>query len=868
MELEKEGAGARKKARGPGIKEDISRAKWHEGKDGEDAWDAGLVMGMGSPRKNGVGTPNKSQVVPRKRTNANLLITPRKGLRQMAPLLGGDQSLNMGLSLSPSKEKEAGGSPVRKRKLAKKSPRMSMMLVDDAKTVGVGKHHARHSSLVFDFEMTSEQETEPKEEFEQSKSPKKTPKRQGLRRSMRGRASESVHVPEPVLTKVNNERSSHAGLDAIPREVEVDEGQTGSMGVDHQEDISPENEKSEVAGPIPTIELVEPLDIAIESAQTQTEDFPTQKSIKGAKQRRTSSRRSTRQSDRLHLESAVEKPLIVDADAMASNASTERTRDFTPEKTYQDTSKFSNPTIIPGPNLDLQEVVTDATTEEIGAHRDVSTSVENPTPAPIEAINHIVEELLEQRVPANDNTGSVEPQEFMLHAPTDDSSVELPANIHRQQAFSDFEDIQLAKENPNVAPFEDSDDEDMDDSMSELSQILLEPTINVANLGLSSSIESFDNKTSEMQNVAESDPVEDPGSFDLMPINNLHANTRPTNLESDIAPTEQSAAFTTTSEADDTFYLGATSSFENDDTDMLRQFLTRVKADKAAKAAAPPPKKRKSLPHSPVRIPLGDIMNAEASSPVQAPKDEFDISVPITSSPTRKSRTVTPPPTDEAHVEVEAKSIRRSGRTRPPAPKIPLPAPSSIPVRRLGGDDTTVTLKQSVEKELAALTRVNTRKNKAGAVLPEILLARKADGKENPAKRQRELRELFEEKVRREKKAQGKGKKSVVWKEELAQYQTFGGKEKKEKKMGERRERGKGIKSPGGERTISRDEGKVEDKHKENGSEAKEKKSWVKIPTTTGASPSSRERPSRIATATGIPTVSGTPARKKRLARS
>ncbi|TGO33435.1 hypothetical protein BHYA_0246g00030 [Botrytis hyacinthi] len=849
MELEKEGAGARKKARVVGIKEDISRAKWHEGKDEGESWDENLMMGSASPRKNALGTPNKLQVVPRKRTNANMVITPRKSSRQT--VLGEKgQALNMELSLSPVKDKEVNGSPIRKRDIARKSMRKSMMPVENFKKFDEEKHHRRHTSLVFDFEMaTGEKEMEPMHGLE--KSPKKTPKKQSLRRSMRGRVSEPVPVLEKALTRDDKKRTSYSGLNSASLGEGTVESQAGAIEVNHKQNASSEKDKSQDIAHSSIVGSVKAQDISLTapqiellhakpaSEQSQAEDIPTQKTTKGAKQKRTSSRRSTRSSDRLELDSAVKKLLPVDkAEVITSTTRTTDSQELAPLEPSQNTGD-----ILKSPPHVIQDTVQDAAAEEMVEYQELSNA---EMPTSVKEINNIVEELLQQSVTSNENSRSVESQ-----APNDDSSNELPANIHQQQAFSDFEDIQPANKShtTHVAPLEEGtpDDEDMDDSMADLPEVLLEPTVNVSSLELSGLNESFNNNTNEMEIAAESEPIDDPESFDLMPVNSLHTNNQSDESNHGATPAETTAAFVTTSEADDTFSINVTSSFENDDTDILRQFLTRVKADKAAKAAAPAPKKRKSLPHSPLRIPLGDIMNAEASSPVQAPRNDFDLSVPETASPSRKSRTTTPPSTEE--VDAEARSIRRSGRTRPPVLKIPLPAPSSIPVRRLGGqDDTNVTLKQSVEKELAALTRVNTRKNKAGAVFPEVLLARKADAKENPAKRQKELKEMFEEKLRREKKVKGKPKKSVVWAEEIAQYQTL---EKKEKKTMESRKVNKS-----GERIV--DESKPEEKGKI--AEAKDKKGRVKTHT------SSSSRPSKIAT--GIPTASGTPAKKKRVVKS
>ncbi|KAF7910688.1 uncharacterized protein EAF01_002198 [Botrytis porri] len=852
MELEKEGAGARKKPRVLGIKEDISRAKWHEGKDERETWDENLMVASGSPRKNALGTPNKLQVVPRKRTNANLVITPRKSSRQT--VLGEKgQALNMELPLSPAKDKEVNSSPIRKRKIARKSMRKSMMPVENFQRFDEEKHHRRHTSLVFDFEMaTGEKEMESMQKLE--KSPKKTPKRQSLRRSMRGRVSEPVQVLEKVLTRDDKKRTSYTGFNSASLREGTVKSQAGAMEIDHIQNASPKKDKHQGTAHSPikkptkeqdmslTAPLIEPLHTKSESAQTQAEDIPTQKTTKGAKQKRTSSRRSTRSSDRLELESVVKKPLLVEStEVTTSTIPTTNSQDLASLEPSQKTNDILKSTPIPAPDLDLEDTVQDAAGEEMVECQEELSNAE--VSAPIKEINHIVEELLEQSVTSNDNSRSIESQ-----APNGECSDELPANMYRQQAFRDFEDIQPANESrtTHVAPLEEGtpDDEDMDDSMSDLPELLLESTDSVINLGLSGLNESFNNNTNEMQIATESEPIDDPESFDSMQVNSLHTDNQSDESNHGVTSAESTAAFATTSEADDTFSTNFTSSFENDDTDILRQFLTRVKADKAAKAAAPAPKKRKSLPHSPLRIPLGDIMNAEASSPVQTPRDDLELGAPETASPSRKSRATTPPSTEE--VDAEARSIRRSGRTRPPVLKIPLPAPSSIPVRRLGGqDDTNVTLKQSVEKELAALTRVNTRKNKAGAVFPDVLLARKADAKENPAKRQKELKEMFEEKLRREKKAKGKPKKSVVWAEEIAQYQTL---ERKEKKTMESRKVNKN-----GERIV--DGSKTEEKGKV--AEAKDKKGRVKTHT------SSSSRPSKITT--GIPTASGTPARKKRV---
>jgi hypothetical protein len=218
----------------------------------------------------------------------------------------------------------------------------------------------------------------------------------------------------------------------------------------------------------------------------------------------------------------------------------------------------------------------------------------------------------------------------------------------------------------------------------------------------------------------------------------------------------------------------ASTTYDHDETDMLRSFLTRVKANKAAKAGSAIPKRKRSLPHSPLRLPLGTA--GGNLSPSLNDKDElaeFDVSLPAQSP--HKRRKHKEHAQDDNDDAPEAKSIRRSGRTRLPMKLTPIPVPSFIPVRRLGQDgDSTVTLRRSEEKELAALTRVNTRKNKGSARRPLEVLAQKLEEKEDPASRQRALKEVFDEKVQKQKK--GKKGKSVVWAEELAQFQSADGK--------------------------------------------------------------------------------------------
>ena len=208
-------------------------------------------------------------------------------------------------------------------------------------------------------------------------------------------------------------------------------------------------------------------------------------------------------------------------------------------------------------------------------------------------------------------------------------------------------------------------------------------------------------------------------------------------------------------------------SYEDDDADMLRKFLTRVKANKAAKAENVTPQRKRSLPHSPLRLPLGELDTNNSPSPLSLkPNDELEASDPSPSPKRRKRHELA----TDAEDEGKLKAIRRSGRTRLPVKSAAPGAPSLIPVRRLGKDgDATVTLRSNEEKELAALTRVNTRKNKGSLNPTEVLLLKMAE-KTDPVLKQRLLKEMFEEKKKNGKNSE-KGK-SVAWAEELTQFQS------------------------------------------------------------------------------------------------
>ncbi|MCJ1474241.1 hypothetical protein MMC13_002899 [Lambiella insularis] len=155
----------------------------------------------------------------------------------------------------------------------------------------------------------------------------------------------------------------------------------------------------------------------------------------------------------------------------------------------------------------------------------------------------------------------------------------------------------------------------------------------------------------------------------------------------------------------------------SDDTSMLKDFLHRAQAKKAAQSveALPAPGTVKSPRRSPRKV-LGQL-DSNSPSPTKS-RDS-----------TNRSRT---PPSKvslgtmgSGQVDEPCKmstACRRSARKHQPMQEKATFEPLSfIPVRRPEGSES-VMLQKSVAQELAVTTRANTRRNKASAKLPKILL--------------------------------------------------------------------------------------------------------------------------------------------------
>ncbi|KAH9217116.1 hypothetical protein DL95DRAFT_362354 [Leptodontidium sp. 2 PMI_412] len=829
LELEKGGVGARKRRRGVGGKENIGEAKFMSvNPEGlERAVDG---SGDSSPRKNGALLRDEDAfVVPRKRTNANHLITPRKALRHVennivAPALEEtikSPAKGMKIPLNDNEGGEHEKEKPRRRKSMRKSRRLTRSdLVEE--TV-----ESRRGSFVFGqnggdggvdsfsgimvpAEQTGIQAEETLAASEESSDMRDSSSilEQAV---VAAPVVEGTEIPEAVSYEPAPDAIDTPNPPAVPvlETVETLENETSLTEEpvfvqEIQETVESEletssrtefsnsvNENLEKQSGLETIvELTtiedQPIQAAAESSSIlataaesveiktitaqlpQTPIKPSQlqlaplqsvepnmavvlsptKSLATPRSRRKTPQRSaTRRSTRTTRNSSMSReepstPAVPALEGTALETLGEVSRFVDAEHHLMGSSAYVD---IVAPLLEVRQ----ASDHENGAD-DMSTAPvvsQGEEPMPNNAVN---------------NVQTTERVEIVADPQPEEGDVSIGDFIDETSTSMKFE----KQEDKEGHSEQDSCDE-------QLRQEIEIATPKRANLPAQSL--SFDSDPVE-EAPSEEISEESAESFELIEPNSISASDNAPCSPTDEASEELHESSTpdlTTTELTETISENAPSAvYDHDDTDMLRNFLSKVKANKAAKAKTSIPKRKRSLPHSPLQIPLGTV-DATSPSPPKA-KDEFDVSLPTPSPSKRRKRNE---PSHEAPQDedvTEPRSIRRSGRTRLPVKAAPV-APSFIPVRRLGQDgDSTVTLRRNEEKELAALTKVNTRKNKGGASHPADFLAKKADEKEDPASRQRALKEVFDEKNYKQ-KLNKKGK-SVVWAEELAQFQTEEGK--------------------------------------------------------------------------------------------
>lgn len=191
----------------------------------------------------------------------------------------------------------------------------------------------------------------------------------------------------------------------------------------------------------------------------------------------------------------------------------------------------------------------------------------------------------------------------------------------------------------------------------------------------------------------------------------------------------------------------------SDDTILLKDFLNRAQARKAAQKPFLSVPDAPISQYSPRRSPrkTHGSQDGHASSP-QKPRNIAN----RPGTPPGRPRTEALDSDDGEELTAEPASCRRSMRTRLPAPSKAAPgAPSFIPVRRADGTDPVV-LQKSQAQELAVSTRANTRRNKGQSKPPLLAL------QDLPT-------ESADMVITAEQRAENA--KSVAWAERLASYQ-------------------------------------------------------------------------------------------------
>lgn len=161
----------------------------------------------------------------------------------------------------------------------------------------------------------------------------------------------------------------------------------------------------------------------------------------------------------------------------------------------------------------------------------------------------------------------------------------------------------------------------------------------------------------------------------------------------------------------------------SDDTNMLKDFLSRVQARKHAKDAFPIAKPAAAAA-SPRRSPRKALASLDSNSP--SPRKWREVSGREVSdwagTPPGKAKLEAVQLEEVDETVADASPVRRSTRKRLLAPaKTVTGAPSFIPVRRADGTDPVV-LQKTIAQELALVTRTNTRRNKGQAKPPALIL--------------------------------------------------------------------------------------------------------------------------------------------------
>lgn len=786
-ELDMEGKGSRKRIR-RGAKENIGDATWKEdgkSRTNEDILDS-CVTGS-TNIESGTSVPlndsdvNALQFVPRKRTNANHIIMPRKPQPLRQSTLNALAQTQAFTESQLSLEK-----PLRRRKSMRKSIRKSVAasIPDIAALPVETKSTADESVTEAPATLVEEMTTkiEPITEVTQPELAQADVEEPAVGPTLNDRLNKLLDLtdngqpinenPEQTLEDAAAQSSissplSNQVVKISPNDVEEASEDISRPAQEEEKELVGIDKERSSRGRQP-LQVQPAIFESIETdASAVTSIRPSKTTTTPKKKRGTSQRRGTRRSTRTTRASSVradeQAAPEVNGDRSTPKESTNHPLEIAPEAPKE--PKDVEPMVKSEPVIDGKLVAESELIPESKPVAELEPTMESEiiesvdVEAPEGSIEPVNEEfdsfdisakpILEN--PATNPEQTTVDEDFELLPPFVSSETASLNTSHDEAKSEQVSRLETSLPSPSDESSEDDsspvrfslpDDESNPELPSNSEEITVEVLETLAPISISADSEDLVNENDSMS----------------LPIEDFPETSTPDPTTSELIEVISENALSTT--------------YDHDDTDMLRNFLTRVKANKAAKAGTHIPKRKRSLPHSPLRLPLGEADATISPSPPKM-KDEFDVGLPGP-SPSKRRKRNNHVIVDEDDTITEGKPTRRSGRTRLPAVKTPLGAPSHIPVRRLGQDgDTTVTLKRNEEKELAALTRVNTRKNKGGSQSVPEVLAKKGQEKEDPVLRQRLLKEVFDDKAQKGKKE--KKAKTVIWAEELTQYQTVEG---------------------------------------------------------------------------------------------
>lgn len=845
-------------------KENIGEAKWMigGGKMGQE-----VVDGVMSPRKRDVVAESDALLVPRKRTNANRLITPRKALQpvQVNSLPGsavaGQQVVLNDLGVADGEG--ADEKPVRRRKSMRKSRRLTRL--EDLEGVPAAASEVAQTSgqdlQVFtgtEEVVSNNSVTQPEISMEEvlSNSPGQHAFQALLDDASTRQFEEVGTAPDKLFLALQVKTTEAIGavdetdipdkeleINSLLNEVAIDQIE-GLEETDLTAETSDEVEHSATASDQPSshpecasaveeaADLLEDKIVVLEDADLEVKkavvlDIDEENvgaSLKAETIHHTASLKNVdleiieEQSPQTPAHTVKSTP-ILEAVNMRTRSSTSPTKAMATPRSKKK-SPQPRPTRRSTRNTRSSSAAHEgflASLQEAAAEPQATTpQLSTPFESAVQLLEASSDNPQQQSVLVSTDGAAVsstggEYQESNLSPVKMASAMEmeddiLPANVRNRSygldQTSEMMDITFAQEPENLATISndeaqdsppptavetpgvdmlDDDDALGDGQLLEKSESSNDSEFSAIEAGDDFTVQlpSMDIDSARQADTSEMNVAETEASELLEHTGNLEGQNL-SDDEPNAALQESSTPDPSTTELTEAILDNAPiTTYDHDDTDMLRSFLTRVKANKAAKAKTSIPKRKRSLPHSPLQIPLGTLDASSPSSPKE--KDEFDVSRAQPSPSNRRKRNE--PLGGHDNDATEPKSIRRSGRTRLPVKAAPL-APSCIPVRTRGQDDSTVTLRSSEDKERVALTKFNTRKNKGGASHPAEFLAKKADEKEDPVSRQRALKEVYDAKAIMQTHA--KKKKTVVWAEELVEFQ--GEKKKVEADKGQENE--------------------------------------------------------------------------------